>query len=137
MSIFQKLLNRRNSTGYSLLTTKEQLSMNDFLSLVGKIQQTLEKNGIHTGDKIVLVMTPSKEAVATIMAIGLIGATYVPVDISMPKNRIGYIIKDTNAKAVITNQKYLLLQYSYNTKKILIKDIGYRQCSKSSTKKKR
>lgn len=126
MSIFQKLLNRRNSTGYSLLTTKEQLSMNDFLSLVGKIQQTLEKNGIHTGDKIVLVMTPSKEAVATIMAIGLIGATYVPVDISMPKNRIGYIIKDTNAKAVITNQKYLLLQYSYNTKKILIKDIGYR-----------
>lgn len=30
MSIFQKLLNRRNSTGYSLLTTKEQLSMNDF-----------------------------------------------------------------------------------------------------------
>lgn len=97
-----------------------------FLSLVGKIQQTLEKNGIHTGDKIVLVMTPSKEAVATIMAIGLIGATYVPVDISMPKNRIGYIIKDTNAKAVITNQKYLLLQYSYNTKKILIKDIGYR-----------
>ena len=105
MSIFQQLLNRKNSASYSLLTTKEKICTNDFLSLVGKIQQILEKNGIQTGDKAVLVMTPSKETVATIMAIGLIGATYVPVDISMPKNRICYIIKDTNAKAVITNQK--------------------------------
>lgn len=125
MSIFQQLLNRKNSASYSLLTTKEKLSMNDFLSLVGKIQQILEKNGIQTGDKVVLVMTPSKETVATIMAIGLIGATYVPVDVSMPKNRIGYIIKDTNAKVVITNQKYLLLQYSFDVRKLLIKDIEH------------
>ncbi|MGF0112304.1 AMP-binding protein [Streptococcus sp. SGI.013] len=130
MSIFQQLLNRKNSTNYSVLTTKEKISMNNFLSLVGEIQQILENNGIQSGDKVVLVMTPSKDTVATIMAIGFIGATYVPVDFSIPKNRISYIIKDTNAKAVITNQKYLLLQYSSEVKKLFIKDIKY--CDTSS-----
>ena len=123
MSIFQQLLNRKNTATQSILTTKEKLKMNDFLSLVGKIQNLLEQKGIHCEDKVILAMTPSIETVATIMAIGLIGAAYVPVDIRVPKKRISYIINDTKAKAIITNQKYLLLPNSDEISKILIKEI--------------
>lgn len=123
MSIFQQLLNRKNTATQSILTTKEKLKMNDFLSLVGKIQHLLEQKGIHCEDKVILAMTPSIETVATIMAIGLIGAAYVPVDIRVPKKRISYIINDTQAKAIITNQKYLLLPNSDEISKILIKEI--------------
>lgn len=125
MSLFKLLLNSKYSNANTIRTTTKNLNTQEFLYLVGEIQYILEKRKISKGDIVPLFMSPSIETVATIMALGFIGAAFVPIDISSPRNKIEFILKDTDAKTIITNQKYLILPRRPHTTKIFFENIIY------------
>ncbi|MFD2586091.1 amino acid adenylation domain-containing protein [Croceitalea marina] len=55
------------------------------------------------GDVVGVLMPKSIDAIISYLAILKLGAIYMPIDASYPKNRIEYILKDSNAKFIIGN----------------------------------
>ena len=78
-------------------------------ALIGRLERRFVKAGIRTGDHVPCIVSPSIESVAAIYALGMIGAAYVPVSPRAPRARQAYIIDDVQARAVITDQPYLLV----------------------------
>lgn len=61
----------------------------------------LQCQGIKPNDTIALYLDKSLEAIVAIIATLKLGATYLPIDISYPNDRILYMIKDANAKVLL------------------------------------
>lgn len=61
---------------------------------------------IQSEDLIALHLDKSEQLIITILAILKSGAAYVPIDPNYPEERIAYMLFDTKAKIIITNDKY-------------------------------
>ncbi|MBD1379488.1 amino acid adenylation domain-containing protein [Metabacillus arenae] len=59
-------------------------------------------------DRVVLCLPRSVEAIISMLAVLKTGASFVPVDIKWPINRINYVVGDSGAKLLISNQQNLL-----------------------------
>ncbi|WNO10697.1 amino acid adenylation domain-containing protein [Teredinibacter sp. KSP-S5-2] len=79
---------------YQELSTRAQNYANKLTSL-----------GIGTGDRVIILLPKSTEAVSAILGTLLVGATYIPVDTGSPRKRLHNIVDDSEAKAVIVNQQ--------------------------------
>ena len=62
----------------------------------------LKENGINHGDIVCMLFDKSLEMIVSILSILKLGAIYLPIDIGYPKDRIDYIISDSNSKIVLT-----------------------------------
>ena len=68
------------------------------------LAQNLLKKGIKSGDRICVLMERTPTLIMALLAIFKIGATFVPINLKYPKERIEYILDDANAKIILTNQ---------------------------------
>ena len=64
---------------------------------------------INPDDIIALLLDKSELMIISILAIWKSGAAYVPIDPNYPQERIKFILEDTKAKIIITNNNYLKL----------------------------
>jgi acyl-CoA synthetase (AMP-forming)/AMP-acid ligase II len=67
-----------------------------------QIARTLKRCGVGAGDRVMLWLPKSPEAIATLYGIMKAGAAYVSVDPSAPPQRACYIARDCAAAALIT-----------------------------------
>lgn len=65
-----------------------------------------EKFKIKEQDKVAIFVKKSFESIISIVATIKLGAIFVPIDIEYPEERIDYILKDSNAKLILTLQQY-------------------------------
>jgi amino acid adenylation domain-containing protein/non-ribosomal peptide synthase protein (TIGR01720 family) len=65
----------------------------------------LISNGIRVEDFVPICVERGFEMIIGILAILKAGAVYVPIDPEYPRERIDFIIEDTSAKIVLTDQK--------------------------------
>lgn len=77
---------------------------------------------IKSDDLIALYLNRSEHMLISILGVLKSGAAYVPIAPGIPFERINYILKDTNAKVIITNSK-LQLNYYYSTGNYLYSSI--------------
>lgn len=61
-----------------------------------------DSKNIKPKDIVGLLFDKSFEEIIAILAVLKLGAIYVPIDISYPKDRISYMLRDSNAKLVLT-----------------------------------
>lgn len=71
-----------------------------------KIAARLIRQGVGSGDFVTVEMPRSKEYIAAMYAVWLAGGAYAPLSPDYPAERLAYIRKDCNAKAVI-NERFL------------------------------
>lgn len=64
---------------------------------------------INHQDRIAILLEKSVESIIAILAITKLGAVFVPIDIEYPEERIDYILKDSDAKLVLTTPEYSAL----------------------------
>lgn len=72
-----------------------------------KLANYLINNKVNKQDVIAIFMNKSLDYIISILAILKTGSIYLPLDINYPEERISYILKDSKAKCIITEQKYL------------------------------
>ncbi|SDY51636.1 non-ribosomal peptide synthetase [Lachnobacterium bovis] len=89
-----------------------------------KIANTLLEKGIQQEDIIGILMP--KSAVAIMVAIGILkaGGAYMPIDPSYPKERIDYMISDSNAKFVLIDKDNFGVEDTIDIQKDLSDNIG-------------
>lgn len=101
------------STPNNIAVTYEELKLTYF-ELNEKVNQFanyISKNySISKGDVIVVLLPKSIDTIISYLTILKLGAIYLPVDISNPKSRIDYILKDSHSKLVISDSNTLANQ---------------------------
>lgn len=79
------------------------ISYGELYLAASNIHYDLHAAGAMPGDRVIICCRKGWEQVAAILAVFFIGGSYVPVDPSWPIARRDQIIKDCNAKVVLTN----------------------------------
>lgn len=79
-----------------------------------QIANALAEEGVREGIYVPVWLNRSLEWVVAVLGIVKTGAAYVPVDPAYPSKRVEYILSDTSAKVIITNNT---LETSFQRKK--------------------
>ncbi|MEU8833396.1 amino acid adenylation domain-containing protein [Streptomyces sp900116325] len=73
------------------------------LTLAERVATGLAREGVARGDVVAVRLTRSAETVGALLGIMLAGAAYLPVDPDYPAARIAYVLADSGARVVLTD----------------------------------
>jgi non-ribosomal peptide synthetase component F len=62
--------------------------------------------GVRPGERVGLCLEPSFRMVVGILGILKAGAAYVPIDATLPRSRIVYVLQDSRMRIVLTEKKF-------------------------------
>jgi len=79
-----------------------------------------EKHAIQEGDVVSFLLERSELSVISLLAILKVGATFLPLSSTLPKDRIKYILQDSQSKFLITKENLKAALKYKNTQKIQI-----------------
>jgi amino acid adenylation domain-containing protein len=68
-----------------------------------QLAQILQEKGVNSGDIVALSVNRSISMIIGIMGILKVGGAYLPIDPEYPEDRIKYILKDSNAQALLAD----------------------------------
>ena len=86
-------------------TTGEKYSSGEILSIVSEIGRILKELGIKKGDRILIYLKNSEEYLFSLFAIWRIGAIAIPTNRVFTANELEYIVSDSKAKLMITDEE--------------------------------
>ncbi|MEV4442056.1 amino acid adenylation domain-containing protein, partial [Streptomyces sp. NPDC049577] len=69
----------------------------------GRVAAALRARGVGPGDRVAVLMARGPHLLPAILGILRAGGAYVPVDPGHPARRIGFVLADSGAKAVVTD----------------------------------
>ncbi|MET3846946.1 non-ribosomal peptide synthetase [Paenibacillus sp. OAE614] len=81
------------------------LTYSELNQLANQLATRLRNEGVEREDLVGIFMEPSIEFIISMLAILKAGGTYLPIDIKLPKDRINYMLKDSDAKFIIARSK--------------------------------
>ena len=111
---------KKNPEKIAIVCNDEKITYKELEEKSNSLANYLKSVGAKYKDIIGIMMNRSIEMSIGILAILKVGGTYLPIDPSYPKDRIEYMLEDSNSKLLLTNSKnYNLVKY--DIKKI---DIG-------------
>ena len=67
-----------------------------------QVARYLVDHGIGSGDRVALLFDKSVETYVALLAVLKVNAAYIPLDASFPKERIGFILQDAGARAIVS-----------------------------------
>src|SRR5215207_525191 len=89
----------------ALVASGKRLTFSQLDDLSDELAQGLIDRGIERGDRVVLFLDNSAEAVVSIFAVLKAGAVFSPVNPSTKADKLAYILNNCRARALITQQK--------------------------------
>lgn len=97
------------------------ISYEELKNKVYFLYNALINEGIKRPERVIVCLEKSIESIVTFFAIMKCGATFIPLDTEMPKERMDYIIQNSKAGFIITTTKLQAL-FSLEDCKILISE---------------
>ncbi len=113
----------------AVIYENKQLTYEELNRRSNQLANYLRKLGAGPDDLVGLCVERSPEMVIGILGILKAGAAYIPVDPEYPESRVEFMIKDSNAKVLIT-QKSLADALSKDISKIVFIDDDWDEISK-------
>lgn len=86
---------------------EQSISYQELAQQANNIAAHLYKQGVKAGDFVGICLQREPQLLASILAILQLGAAYVPLDPSLPKERLQYILQDSQTKVCVTATPYL------------------------------
>lgn len=94
---------RSNPAAIAIVSDDRQISYSELDERSGQLANYLLQEGIGKGSLVAVCMARSPELIISITAILKAGAAYVPIDPAYPHQRIAFILSDTRAALLITD----------------------------------
>jgi benzoate-CoA ligase len=85
---------------------EEKYTYRDMQSLINRVGNALYLLGVHMEEKVILVMYDSPEAMASFYGAIKIGAVPVPVNYSYTSDDFRYLLNDSRARTLITDEDF-------------------------------
>ncbi|MCR3758487.1 amino acid adenylation domain-containing protein [Clostridium felsineum] len=107
---------RRKADSVALIFDDKEMTYGELNYRINQLANLLKSEKIKNGDIVAIIMPRSLEQIVGVLAILKINAICLPIDISNPKERIRYILKDSGAKVILkgSNTK-LSIQGTFKT----------------------
>ena len=103
-------------------TGEVTLTFRDLDDRANQVARYLTQQGIGSGDRVALLFDKSIETYVALLAVLKINAAYIPLDASYPKERIGFILQDAAAKAIISLSEFSATLNAFALPLILLDD---------------
>ncbi|MCB0746656.1 MAG: amino acid adenylation domain-containing protein, partial [Ignavibacteriae bacterium] len=94
---------KKNPTKKAVICGEGSLTFSELNKKSNQVAYYLIKKGCNLEDIIGLCLNRSIDLIIYLLAINKVGAAVLPIDISYPKERINFLIEDSNSKLLITN----------------------------------
>ena len=105
----------------ALIYQGQQLTYQQLNQRANQLGHYLRKQEITTENLVALYLEPSLETIIGLLGILKAGATYVPLDSNLPSERLAWMLQDTQAKVILTQQQ-LVSNLPESTAKIVCLD---------------
>ena len=105
ISLFNKTV-AQSPEKVALIFNNQELSYRQLDEQSNQLAHYLLEQGIEREALILLSLDRGFQMIIGLLGILKAGAAYVPIDPSYPQSRIDYTLEDTQAKIVVTTQKY-------------------------------
>jgi len=89
----------------ALLFADQVLTCGQVNEKANQLAATLIKSGVSATDTVAIMVDRSPEMMLGLLAILKTGAAYLPIEPSLPPQRIAYILKDSGAKLLLSESK--------------------------------
>lgn len=110
----------------------EQYSYQELNKEANKFANILKNEGLKSGDVAAFILDRGAQIIITILAILKSGATYLPLDPEFPIERIQFMLDDSEASFLISNDKYI---DKFSSKaKLIIFEVAKKEASKFPSK---
>ncbi len=119
-SLFETMVNQ-NKEKTALIVDNKKLSFDQLNARSNAIAHRLLACGIKQNDIVAICLKRSSNLVASILGVLKSGAGYLPLDPTYPKDRISFILSDSDAKVLLCEDNN---QREFNGQTISINDIG-------------
>ena len=86
---------------------EERITYGELNQQANQLARHLESIGAEPGTFIGLCLERSVLSIVAMLAIFKSGGTLVPLDLELPKERLGFILSDTNSPILITESRLL------------------------------
>ncbi|OAB39548.1 non-ribosomal peptide synthetase [Paenibacillus glacialis] len=113
---------RQHADETALLCGQESFTYRELDERANLLASRLRRNGVHTGVLVGLMLERTLDLVVGIIGIWKAGGAYVPIDLEYPSSRIDYMLEDTGAPVMLT-QQHLLHRMSSYTGSIICIDV--------------
>lgn len=100
---------------------QQQFTYKDLNDQSNQFAALLIQQGVVTGQNIGLAVDRSPEMIIALLAIMKAGAAYIPLDPEYPRERVEYMLENSNATVLITSKKYSQ-HFKTNAKEVIIED---------------
>lgn len=107
----------------ALVFENQKMTYRQLNEKANELANILANNKVNPKDVVAILFHKSLESIVSILAVLKVGATYLPIDIDYPTDRIDFILKDSNAKIIITSSLYEKL-YTKALPSIVIDDLS-------------
>ncbi|NGX29461.1 MAG: Tyrocidine synthase 3 [Candidatus Anoxychlamydiales bacterium] len=92
----------------------------DLNNLANRLAHYLQKSGASKETVIGICIERSVELIAIILAIMKVGSTYLPIDPYLPKERIKFMLKDSQAEMLVLQSSLMEMFNDFTGKKIVL-----------------
>lgn len=106
--------------GIALVFENKELTYQQLEERSNQLANYLISSGVAKEDLIPICLNRSMEMIIGILGILKAGCAYVPIDPSYPKERIEYILDDTNCRFMLSNSKNSALLTEFSADAILV-----------------
>jgi amino acid adenylation domain-containing protein len=91
-----------NPSAPAVASADAALSYGELERAANRISQALVARGVRRGDRVAVLMERSAALPAALLGALKAGAAYVPIDPAYPAERIGYMVADSGARVLLT-----------------------------------
>lgn len=119
-----------NPDGIAVVFEDEKLTYRELNAKANSIAHFLKQNDIGKNDIVPVFMNRSLDLIISMLGIIKAGAAYLPISAEMPKERVDFILQNSNAKIVFVKSSQNLI-YNENIKFLDLEQFDY---SKYNTK---
>ncbi|MRH99216.1 amino acid adenylation domain-containing protein [Kriegella sp. EG-1] len=95
----------KNPETIAIRFKKQKFTYSEINNKANQLTNYLVKLGVRKGDKVALHLERSTNYITSVLGTLKLGATFVPISSEQPKERVQYILEDSNCKALISNTK--------------------------------
>lgn len=115
------------------LSSKElQLTYKEMIEKINQFSNFLKSYVSDRGARVIIALPRGIDSILSLLAVLQNGCTYIPVDLSWPKERQQFILQDSNADIVITYHSFCQDFNSNNIKALITIDKELEAISRSS-----
>src|SRR5689334_607684 len=90
----------------AVVCENEQLTFAELNTRANKLAHYLRKAGVDAEVPVAVFLERSTDMIVALLGVIKAGGVWVPLDVSYPKERVAYVLEDSKARVVLTNEKW-------------------------------